>query len=174
MQYYFIACQHGKEEKTKEHLIQYFRREVGEEAVSIVIPLRRMIDRRRGKKFNSDHLLLPGYLLVSSAEDLTSHVFGIRGFGDCYGFLRYADRTINLKGDDRNFATWILQHRGVIGPSKAVYTKGEDIRIISGPMKDFIGEIVKVDKRRSRVVAEITVGEEVKRVSMPIEFVAHE
>ncbi len=174
MQYYFIACQHGKEEKTKEHLTQFFRREVGEEVVSIVIPLRRMIDRRRGKKFNSDHLLLPGYLLLSSAEDLSPYIHGIRGLCDCYGFLRYADRSINLKGDDRNFATWILQHHGVIGPSKAVYTKGEDIRIIDGPMKDFIGEIVKVDKRRSRIVVEITVGQEVKRVSMPIEFVEHE
>jgi transcriptional antiterminator NusG len=64
-----------------------------------------------------------------------------------------------------------MHNKGTIRPSKVVYKKGEPIRIIDGPMKDFMGTIVKVDYRHSRVMVEFQFAEVIRRVSMPVEFV---
>lgn len=172
MNYYFIACRSGKEEKTKEHLSRLFSREMGDpHAVQIFIPVRQMIDRRKGKKLFNDRPILPGYLLVASDENLTHLIQDVHTIASCYGFLRYVDKTIRLRGVDHEYAAWIMHNRGKIKPSKAVYKKGEPIKIIEGPMKDFFGKIIKVDYRHSRALVEFEFYDVVRRVSMPVDFI---
>ncbi len=172
MNYYFIACRSGKEEKTREHLLRLFSREMGEECdVMIFIPMREMIDRRRGKKIMNNRPILPGYLLASSEEDLSLFIQDVRSVAGCYGFLRYVDKSITLRGVDRTYASWITHNKGTIKPSKAILKKGEPIKIIEGPMMNFFGTIVGVDYRHSRATVEFEFHEVVRRVSMPIEFI---
>jgi transcriptional antiterminator NusG len=175
MNYYFIACRSGKEEKTRDHLSRLFSRVVDDEyAVQIYIPMRQMIDRRRGKKLFNNRPILPGYLLVASETDLTPYAQDVRSVASCYGFLHYVDKTISLKGGDREYASWIMHYKGTIKPSKAILKKGEPIKIIEGPLQDFFGTILKVDYRHSRALVEFEVADQVRRVSMPIEFIESE
>lgn len=51
-----------------------------------------------------------------------------------------------LSGDDERYAKWIFSLGGLISLSKA-YMEGERVRIISGPLKDLEGHIVRIDKR---------------------------
>ncbi|MXI87821.1 transcription termination/antitermination protein NusG [Sphaerochaeta halotolerans] len=171
MNYYFIACRTGREEYVKAHLLKFFSRELEEDEVMAFIPMRRMIDRRKGKKIMTDHPILPGYLLLSSEvclQDFSRDVLKLPG---CYGFLRNLNKTIELRGPDYEYAAWIMHNKGTIRPSKVVYKKGEPIKIIDGPMQDFMGTIVKVDYRHSRVMVEFQFAEVIRRVSMPVEFV---
>ncbi|MGE4585274.1 MAG: transcription termination/antitermination protein NusG [Sphaerochaeta sp.] len=173
MNYYFIACRTGGEERMRSHLYKFFGRELGEEwMVEIFIPMRRMIDRRKGKKIMTDHPILPGYLLISSEEDLSPLGTEVHRLPGCYGFLKNLDKTIELRGPDYAYASWIMHNKGTIKPSKAVFKKGEPIKIIEGPMKDFLGTITAVDYRHSRVMVEFQFAEVIRRVSMPVEFVA--
>jgi transcriptional antiterminator NusG len=172
MNYYFIACRSGKEEKTKAHLLRLFAREMGEEFdVQIYIPMREMIDRRKGKKIMNNRPILPGYLLAASEEDLSLYIQDVRRVVSCYGFLRYVDRSIKLRGVDYSYAAWIMHNKGTIKPSRAIFKKGEPIKIIDGPMKDFFGTIVAVDYRHSRATVEFEFYDVIRRVSMPVEFI---
>lgn len=172
MNYYFIACRTGGEEKVRAHLNKFFIRERGEmHEVDIFIPMRRMIDRRKGKKIMSDHPILPGYLLLSSEESLTDFVLDIHRIPGCYGFLHNLDKTIELKGPDHQYAAWIMHNKGTIKPSKVVYTQGEPIKVVEGPLQDFMGTIISVDYRHNRVMVEFQFAEVIRKVSMPVEFI---
>ncbi|MGH0054266.1 MAG: transcription termination/antitermination protein NusG, partial [Sphaerochaetaceae bacterium] len=171
MNYYFVACRTGRETAVKAHLLKFFSRELEEDEVMVFIPMRRMIDRRKGKKIMTDHPILPGYLLLSSAIPLQNFCRELLTVSGCYGFLKNLDKTIELRGPDYEYAAWIMHNKGTISPSKVLYKKGEPITIIVGPMKDFMGTIVKVDYRHSRVMVEFQFAEVVRRVSMPVEFV---
>lgn len=175
MNYHFIACRSGKEEKTKAHLLRLLAREMGDDFdVQLFIPMRQMIDRRKGKKLYNNRPILPGYLLAASERDLTPYIQEVRTVAGCYGFLRYIDRSIALRGVDKEYASWIMHYKGTIKPSRAVFKKGEPIKIIDGPMKDFFGSIISVDYRHSRAMVEFEFAEVVRRVSMPIEFIESE
>ncbi len=172
MNYYFIACRTGVEEKVRSHLNKFFERELDEEeTVQIFIPMRRMIDRRKGKQLMTDHPILPGYLLVSCEESLADFTLDVHRLPGCYGFLKNLDRTIELRGADYAYAAWIMHNKGTIKPTKVVFKPGEPIKIIEGPLKDFLGTIVRVDYRHSRVLVEFEFAQVIRRVSMPVEFV---
>ena len=53
---------------------------------------------------------------------------------------------MRLQGGDRQFARWLFQYDGLLDFSKAC-REGSRIRIISGPLKDMEGKILRVDKR---------------------------
>ena len=173
MNYYIIACRTGGEERVRAHLNKFFERELGNLCdVLVYIPLRRMIDRRKGKKIMTDHPILPGYLLVSSENSLSDYRVDVHRIPGCYGFLKNLNNTIELQGSDSAYAAWIMHNKGTIKPSKAVFKKGEPIIIIEGPMKDFMGTIVSVDYRHSRALVEFEFAQVIRRVNMPVEFIA--
>ena len=173
MNYYIISCRSGREDTVKAHLDRFFSQK--EEAiVEVVIPKRTMIDRRRGRPLQNDHPILPGYILLSSNDSLTPYIQDIRNLYASYGFLKNLDKSIALKGPDYEYAKWIRGNGGVIGPSKVVYTKGEPIKVIDGPMKDFMGTIIAVDYRRARVKVEFEFDQVIRRVDLPVEFISNE
>ncbi len=51
-----------------------------------------------------------------------------------------------LSGDDERYARWIFSQGGLISMSKACMEGGR-IRIVSGPLKDLEGHILRIDKR---------------------------
>ena len=173
MNYYIVACRSGVEDKVKKHLNRFFE-DKEERDVVVTIPVRRMIDRRRGKPLMNDLPLLPGYLLLSSENKLDSYILDVKGLYGSYGFLKNLDGSILLKGNDYAYVDWVLRNEGVIKPSKVIYRKGEPIRIVQGPMKDFMGKIVSVDYRRSRVKVEFEFAADIRKVDLPVEFIAHE
>jgi transcriptional antiterminator NusG len=170
MNYYFIACRTGGEEKVRAHLNKFFTRELGEvHDVFIFIPMRRMIDRRKGKKIMTDHPILPGYLLVSSEEDLQiSHSMCI-GFPVATAFSQL-DKTIELRDPTMSTPPGSCTTRGR-SSVEGVYKQGEPIKVVEGPLKDFMGTIISVDYRHSRVMVEFQFADVIRKVSMPVEFI---
>ena len=173
MNCYIVACRSGVEDKVKKHLDRFFA-DHEETDVVVTFPVRRMIDRRRGKPLMNDLPLLPGYLLLSSENELDSYVLDVKALYGTYGFLKNLDGSILLKGRDHAYVDWVLRNQGIIKPSKVIYKQGEPIRIIQGPMKDFMGKIVSVDYRRSRVKVEFEFAADIRKVDLPVEFIAYE
>ncbi|HAF85355.1 MAG TPA: antitermination protein NusG [Sphaerochaeta sp.] len=172
MNYFCIACKTGGEARVRAHLNKYFSRELGDlNDVKVFYPQRRMFERRKGKKLVTDQPILPGYLMVSTEIDLQDHTYPIKGIPGSYGFLRNLDRTVALKGADMQYAAWIMGNKGLIKPSKAEFKEGEPIKVLEGPLMDLHGKILRVDRRSSRVLVAFEFANEVRKVSMPVEFV---
>lgn len=60
--------------------------------------------------------------------------------------LMLPDSDWRLHGDDECFARWIFSLGGLITISKACQ-EGDRVKILSGPLKDLEGCILRVDKR---------------------------
>lgn len=113
----------------------------------------RQVKRRTVKGITSlvTQTVFPGYVFLE-AEPGNAHVFRIPGDG-AYKLLTTSDRTWQLYGSDERFVRWVFARNGLIPLSKA-YREGDRVRVISGPLKDLEGYILRVDKRnRSGQVA---------------------
>lgn len=95
-------------------------------------------------KTREEEILFPGYVFFEAPSDMkpsiefpTQNVIRIL----------LLDREIwQLQGEDERFVKWLFQYNGLLGFSQA-YKEGDQIRIISGPLKDMEGKIKRVDKR---------------------------
>ncbi len=105
----------------------------------------------RGVKSRIEEIFLPGYVFFETDARMESLDWLPRL--DVIRVLHYGDKYWQLIGEDERFAKWLFKYDGVLSFSKA-YKEGEQVRIVSGPLKDMEGYITKVDKRgRSGQVA---------------------
>jgi len=89
--------------------------------------------------------LLPGYIFAYSKTQLDAR--RVCDLPHIQKVLRYADGSTALCGRDQAFADWLMQHNGIVGVSSAIL-EGDHVKVVSGPLKDLEGMIVKVDKRK--------------------------
>lgn len=86
----------------------------------------------------------PGYVFLE-AEPGNEYIFRIRG-DSAARLLTSRDHNWRLYGPDERFARWIFSLNGLISLSKA-YREGDRVKVVSGPLKDLEGSILRVDKR---------------------------
>jgi transcriptional antiterminator NusG len=99
---------------------------------------------RNGTRSYSSEIMMPGYIVFMADEDaIVSRLLKIRSV---FRVLTYTEREWQLRGADLFYAEWIFQNHGEIGVSR-VFMKNDKIQVVDGPLKNFEGEIVTVDKR---------------------------
>ncbi len=104
-----------------------------------------------GVKSKSVEIFLPGYVFFKTDGGTQSLSWLPRQ--DVIRILNYGDGQWQLVGQDEMFARWLFQYDGLLSFSKAC-REDDQVRIVSGPLKDMEGFITKVDKRgRSGQVA---------------------
>jgi transcriptional antiterminator NusG len=96
--------------------------------------------------------LLPGYVLFSSEN--TPDWDEITWLPAVLRPLQYADNARALRGRDLDFVSSLIKNNGVYKTSKAI-PDGSKIKIIDGPLKNFEGDIIKVNRRKGRALIRI-------------------
>lgn len=101
--------------------------------------------RRQGKRFFEEETpLFPGYLFFRAPADYEAQ--RLMRKPDVYRLLQTADADWRLQGADARFARELFRMRGVIGLSKA-RMEGDRIRIVEGALKEYQGQILRVNRR---------------------------
>jgi transcriptional antiterminator NusG len=157
--WYVINTYSGHENKVKanlEHRIvsmgqqTRFRR--------VVVPTEQVIETKDGQKVQTEKRVLPGYVLVNM--DLNDDAWTVvKGTPGVTGFVGAGAKPVPLaQGEvDRILHTGA----GVPGaaPAKAQveFQLGESVKVTSGPLSDFDGEIVDVnpDQQKLKVLVDI-------------------
>ncbi len=175
MSYYCLAVQSGSENKNIAILKNLVKRECDDESLEAVFPIREMQDKKGGLFVMTEQPLIPGYIMIHSDSDLGYINRKIKGMSPtAYGLLRNADGTFELKNKDLEYAAWVFSFGGRISASKVKVIKnlkeGDKIIVLSGPLKDFKGKIVKMNKN-SRVVVEVEFLDDIKTINLPVEIV---
>jgi transcriptional antiterminator NusG len=96
--------------------------------------------------------LLPGYVLFSS--EISPDWDEIIWLPAVLRPLQYADNARALRGRDLDFVTNLIRNNGVYKTSKVI-PDGSKIKIIDGPLKNFEGDIIKVNRRKGRALIRI-------------------
>jgi transcriptional antiterminator NusG len=157
-QWYVINTYSGHENKVKanlEHRIvsmnqaPRFRR--------VVVPTEQVIETKDGQKVQTEKRVLPGYVLVNM--DLNDDAWTVvKNTPGVTGFVGAGAKPVPLaQGEvDRILHTGAAA-TGAALRSQVEFTLGESVKVTSGPLSDFDGEIVDVnaDQQKLKVLVDI-------------------
>jgi transcriptional antiterminator NusG len=156
-QWYVINTYSGHENKVKtnlEHRIdslgmqRRFRR--------VVVPTETVIETKDGQKVQSEKRVLPGYVLVNADLDDDAWTL-VRNTPGVTGFVGAGSKPLPLSQPEVDR----ILHTGAGGdarrPAAVEYQLGESVKVTSGPLSDFDGEIIDVnpDQQKLKVLVDI-------------------
>jgi transcriptional antiterminator NusG len=165
MRWYIIHTYSGFEKKVRESLqsrVQAFG--LQEKIGRIVIPTETVTQVRAGKKYTSEQMFYPGYVLVEL--DLTG--FNTGGEGDqvwhvvkstprVTGFLGAGQQPTPLSEEEVNQIIYRTATAKDKPRMKVKFEKNEAVRITDGPFANFNGVVDEVNEDRETVKVMVTI-----------------
>jgi transcription termination/antitermination protein NusG len=149
--WYVINTYSGHEKKVKanlEHRIdsmgqrQRFRR--------VVVPTEHVIETKEGQKVQTEKRILPGYVLVNMNLDDDS--WGVvKNTPGVTGFAGPAGKPVPLQQGDVDRLLQTGAATAERARSTVEFTLGESVKVTSGPLSDFDGEIVEVNPEQQKL-----------------------
>lgn len=165
MKWYIVHTYSGFEKKVRESLqsrVEAFG--LQEKIGRIVIPTETVTQIRAGKKYTSEQMFYPGYVLVEL--DLTG--FNTGGEGDqvwhvvkstprVTGFLGAGQHPTPLTEDEVNQIIYRTVSAKDKPRMKVKFEKNEAVRITDGPFANFNGVVDEVNEDRETVKVMVTI-----------------
>ena len=133
-----LFCKTGKEQNVAE--------QIQTTCPNVRATVMRQLKYRTCKKVKTQEeaILLPSYVFFEAPSSMEPSIeFPMQ---NVIRILAMDNGIWQLQGEDERFVKWLFQYDGLLGFSQA-YKEGDQIRIISGPLKDMEGKIKRVDKR---------------------------
>jgi transcription termination/antitermination protein NusG len=118
--------------------------------VRLLWPRRSLKIRRSGVWRDSIAPIFPSYVFLQCADvhpDLYAQLKRTPGF---VRFLPSNEGLAPLEQKDQGLLSHFLSFGEVVQKSEAIFDEKKRIRVISGPLKDLEGFIVRVDRRKGR------------------------
>src|ERR1700760_2134382 len=154
--WYVVNTYSGHENKVKHNLEHRLVSLNQQRAVrQIVVPTESVSEMKDNQKVTVEKRTMPGYVLVQMDlnEDSWSLVKGTPGVT---GFVGASNEPVPLTQAevDRLLHTDVSPERR---PSRAQFSIGESVKVVSGPLSDFSGEISEVneDAQKLKVLVSI-------------------
>ena len=157
-QWFVINTYSGHENKVKtnlEHRIVSLNQQPAFRRV--VVPTEQIIETKDGQKVQIEKRVLPGYVLVNmSMSDEAWTV--VKGTPGVTGFVGAGAKPVPLSQPE---VDRILHHGVHVGAqatkAQVEFSLGESVKVTSGPLSDFDGEIVDVnpDQQKLKVLVDI-------------------
>ncbi len=159
--WYVLRAMSGKEKKVKEYIESEIRKDdkLKDFVTRVLIPTEKVYQVRNGKKIVKERNYYPGYVLVEAI--LT---------GEVYHTLKNIPNVLSFVGEDRGKKPVPLRPEevnnilGIVDKLEednekidVSFVVGEEVKIIDGPFKDFIGVIEEVnnEKKKLRLMVKI-------------------
>jgi transcriptional antiterminator NusG len=153
--WYVVNTYSGHETKVKHNLEHRVHTMSQERNVrQVVVPTEQISEMKDGQKVQSEKRTMPGYVLVNMDLNEDSWTL-VKGTPGVTGFVGASQEPVPLTQDEVNR---LLHREQEVRPrSRAQFSIGEPVKVISGPLSDFSGEISEVneDAQRLKVLVSI-------------------
>ena len=171
--WYVINTYSGHENKVKtnlEHRIvsmgqqPRFRR--------VVVPTESVIETKEGQKVQTEKRVLPGYVLVNMNLDDEAWAL-VKNTPGVTGFVGSGSKPVPLsEGEiERILHTGKGQGEGARARAQVEFSLGESVKITSGHLADFDGEIVDVNPDQQKLKVLVNIFERQVPVELSFEMV---
>ena len=156
-QWYALHTYSGHENKVKTYLETLIQQGAAEGAIAkVVVPTEEVVEMRGGRKTISKRRFLPSYVLVEMemSKDAWHLVTNVPGVTNFVGPARKPQPLTQAEVDH------ILGHadrRKAQEVEEIPYVAGDQVKVVDGAFKDFIGTVQEVipEKRRLKIVVSI-------------------
>lgn len=147
--WYVIHTYSGHENKVKAALKQRMNSlGLSEKFQEIVIPIKKVMTVRRGKKEEVKEKIFPGYILVNMIMDDETWLL-VRTTPGVTSFVGAGTKPIPISEAE---VETIIQFAKLSSPSfKTKFSVGEAVKIIEGPFADFLGSIQDIDEQKGKI-----------------------
>jgi len=141
--WYAVNTYSGHEKKVKqnlEHRVQSLGQQVS--VRQVVIPTEQIQEMKDGKKVEKEQRTMPGYLLINM--NLTDDSWGlVKNTPGVTGFVGPSQKPVPLSQPEIDR---LLNREAAERPrARAQFTVGESVKVVSGPLSDFSGEISEIN-----------------------------
>ncbi len=142
--WYAVNTYSGHENKVKhnlEHRVQTLNQE--RSVRQIVIPTEHISEIKDGQKIQIERRTMPGYVLVNM--DLNEGSWGVvKGTPGVTGFVGASNKPVPLSQPEIDR---LLNRETAERPrARAQFSIGESVKVVSGPLSDFSGEISEINE----------------------------
>ena len=153
--WYVVNTYSGHEKKVKQNLEHRVHSLGQERAVrQVVVPTETVSEMKDNQKVSVEKRTMPGYVLVNMELNDDSWQL-VKGTPGVTGFVGASNEPVPLTQPEVDR----LLHREVATKvaTKAQFSIGESVKVISGPLSDFSGEISEInqDAQRLKVLVSI-------------------
>ena len=143
--WYAINTYSGHENKVKanlEHRIDSMAQQLRFRRV--VVPTEQVVETRDGQKVQTEKRILPGYVLVNM--DLNDEAWTVvKNTPGVTGFVGAGSKPVPLSQAEVDRILKTGAASGERARATIEYSLGESVKVTSGPLSDFDGEIVEVN-----------------------------
>ncbi len=156
--WYIVHAYSNFEGKVAEAIKDTAKRQ-GIEALfeEVVVPTERVVEVRRGRKFETDRKLFPGYVFVKM--DMTdAAILMIKNTPKVTGFLGNDNKPRPIS--DSEAATMLNRVQDIVkdAPRPTVtFEIGELVRVSAGPFESLNGKVEEVDEERARLKVAVSI-----------------
>jgi transcriptional antiterminator NusG len=165
VQWYALFVKTGEEEDMRKYLETL----LPDINMKILIPKRKLQERRKGKVYEVIRTLLPGYVLVKTEMDVDFY-YRLKKLPGLLKILR--DESEPLPIPEHEIAVILaLTNQGDVIDFSEIYKEGDRIKVARGPMKGLEGIIESYDHRKKRLKIRLEILGQVKKVDIGAEFV---
>ena len=157
MKWYIIHSYSGFERKVKESLetrIQAFG--LQEKIGRVLIPTEPVTEIRGGKKYTTERMFYPGYVLVEM--DMDDHVWHVvKSTPRVTGFVGTGQQPTPLSAEEVNQIVYRVAESKEKPKLKVKFEKNESVRITEGPFASFTGVVDEVNEDRETLKVMVTI-----------------
>ena len=158
MKWYIIHTYSGFERKVKESIESRVRAypELEHKIGRVLIPTESVTEVRGGKKYTSERMFYPGYVLVEmDMDDNVWHV--VKGTPRVTGFVGTGQQPTPLSTDEVNQIVYRVADSKEKPKLKVKFEKNETVRISEGPFATFTGIVDEVNEDRETLKVMVTI-----------------
>ncbi|MEK6529794.1 MAG: transcription termination/antitermination protein NusG [candidate division NC10 bacterium] len=121
-----------------------------DQVTRVVVPVEEVVEVRKGQKRISSQKFYPGYVLVEmDLTDETWHL--VRSTPKVTGFVGSGARPVPLPPEEVEGILRQMEEGAEKPKPKAVFSKGDKVRVSEGPFVNFTGTIEDVNPERGRL-----------------------
>jgi transcriptional antiterminator NusG len=157
MKWYIIHTYSGFEKKVRESLesrVQAFG--LQDKIGRVLIPTEPVTEVRGGKKYTTERMFYPGYVLVEmNMDDHVWHV--VKATPRVTGFVGTGQQPTPLSDDEVNQIVHRVQTGKEKPKLKVRFEKNEAVRITEGPFANFTGVVDEVNDDRETLKVMVTI-----------------
>jgi transcriptional antiterminator NusG len=138
------------------------------EKFKVVIPKRILKERKKGIWSTKEKIMFPGYVLLKGILTIEEY-YKFNNIPGIINFLKAEKSILKIRKDEVYVLERLLNEGEKIGFSKAII-EGKDVNILEGPLKGMEGQIVSINKRKSRAKVNISFMDNLKTVELGVDF----
>jgi len=158
MKWYIIHTYSGFERKVKESIESRVRAypELENRIGRVLIPTESVTEVRGGKKYPSERMFYPGYVLVEmDMDDNVWHV--VKGTPRVTGFVGTGQQPTPLSDEEVQQIVYRVADSKEKPKLKVKFEKNESVRISEGPFASFTGVVDEVNEDRETLKVMVTI-----------------